>query len=106
MAWYKFHAIHGPGHQSESTEYKWFHYSFMENGEPSELELTYLWENWARNWHDSVGGFELVRELPSEIIASLIKQYTSEQSHVAMILNDLFFQKARRIANGNYEETA
>jgi hypothetical protein len=52
MTWYRFHADHGPGHQSHSVEWKWLEWY------PSDDDLKMMWEDIfaSREW--PVGGWE------------------------------------------------
>jgi len=71
MPWYKFDAIHGPGHQSSSVKYEWY------DEEPDENSLKYEWDSWVRDWEWPIGkpGVTKVDELPDEVRHRKIERY-------------------------------
>jgi len=73
MPWYKFDAIHGPGHQGSSVKYEWYDEELNENS------LKYEWDDWVRgnDWEWPIGhpGATKVDELPDEIRQKKIKYY-------------------------------
>jgi len=71
MAWYKFEASHGPGHQNKSIKYEWY------DGEESEDSdfLNEEWTHWVmkEDWEDSFGDVTQVDVLPEDVRLRKIK---------------------------------
>jgi hypothetical protein len=81
--WYKFHAIHGPGHQSRVEEYVWL------TGKWSKKALQNHWDHWTRDFDWPVGGFERVEELPEEVMNVQVDKYTGLLIHASEMLRVL-----------------
>lgn len=71
MPWYKFHAIHGPGHQGHTAEYLWYDHT------PSKAERRELWDDWVNRERldDAVGSVMPVKELPEPERLAQIEHY-------------------------------
>ena len=65
MAWYKFEAFHGPGHQSRCIDY--FYFFDEEDNDPEHLDLAF--ENWLYNnyLYNGKGSPALIDKLPETI---------------------------------------
>ena len=65
MPWYKFHAVHGPGHQSTTDEHRFFN-------EPIESDgaLGDAWHDWAgrEQFDNAIGGCTLATEMTANEI--------------------------------------
>ena len=69
MPWYRFHAIHGPGHQSTTEWYKWYNYS-LTNYDLDDVIGHYCNANYLRNY---IAVMRLVHKLPANVHANMLK---------------------------------
>lgn len=60
MAWYKFWASHGPGHQGKTIEYRWFDPPLKTKDARKEA-----WQEWCDPyWEWPIGNLRLVHRIP------------------------------------------
>jgi len=91
MAWYRFIASHGPGHQSHSEEYQWLDNEAL-GEEINDKLLKELWDDWTEGYEWPIGKVELVDKLPEKAKQGLISKYKYEiedaKEMLKIIIND------------------
>lgn len=91
MYWYKLHAIHGGGHQQESTEYKWFQYKLTD-----DEEKEYLIE-WSAHFRNFKGEIEPIEYPPREAIQKILNdaklRLASAEHDVAVLREEMRYLK-------------
>jgi hypothetical protein len=61
VPWYKFHADHGPGHQSHTTHYRWYDEKLSEGGEEDEWHSLFDDLSWP------IGKSTIVKKIPEDV---------------------------------------
>jgi len=71
MTWYKFTACYGPGHQSGSTEYRWYHEDLSAEDKQEHFEAIFGDHDWP------VGSVRKIAKLPKLVKKNKITGYES-----------------------------
>jgi len=91
MPWYKFYAMHGPGHQGTTEAYR-FYEKPLSRGDREEV-----WENWVyrEGFENAVGrpGVRLIRRLPEKVRQEKIEGFRNEIKHATSMLRSLGVRK-------------
>jgi hypothetical protein len=83
MPWYKFHADHGPGHQSHSIYYRFYI-------EPlNREEKSYEWDEFFKDRDWPIGGVKLIRKVPDIILQKKIQSLKREIKDARAMLKAL-----------------
>lgn len=89
--WYKYHALHGGGHQQETTEYHYSEYKLTE-----EMECEYL-ATWCAQFRNVRGTIEAVHDAPPKeavikLLAEAELRLASAEHDVAVLRNETRYQ--------------
>jgi len=84
MYWYKFHCVHGPGHQGSSTEYR----CYPRKMSREERKETY--DSWLNPyWEWPIGYIRLVNKIPVDERDRMIAEYEGRRKADKLILEVL-----------------
>jgi hypothetical protein len=83
MAWYKFEAQHGPGHQGYLVAYYWI------EGSPDKDDLKERWEDFTCVMEDPVGHATKVKALPEDVRQQKINHYRFSMERAMKMLKIL-----------------
>lgn len=72
LYWYKFYALHGPGHQTRTEEYRYYAHSLTRHERDDE------WVNIFRHLSCPVGDTRLLKEPPPDALAKEIAKFKSD----------------------------
>lgn len=91
MYWYKLYAMHGGGHQSETTEYIWSEYKL------SEDEEKYRLAEWCAQFRNVKGELAAIECPPKEefktILGNAELSLASAEHHVRVLREEMRFLK-------------
>jgi hypothetical protein len=87
MYWYKLHAIHGGGHQQETTDYHWSEYKLTEDEEKEHLI------EWCSQFRNFKGEIESIECPPREALQKILNdaelRLASAEHHVNTMRKEL-----------------
>lgn len=89
--WYKYHAIHGGGHQQETTEYHWSDYKLTDDEEKEHL-IT-----WCAQFRNFKGDIAQVDVPPKEVVTKALDtaqlKLASAEHEVTVLRNEARYLK-------------
>lgn len=85
MAWYRYKFMHGPGHQGNHEEYRWYDYAPSDEEQKDTMhEIAH--EQYIEDWFCDC---DPVETLPDEVRNRFIEKYRSYISHGRAMLKTL-----------------
>lgn len=85
MAWYRYKFMHGPGHQGDHEEYRWYDYEPSDEEQKDEMhEIAH--DRYIEDWFCNC---DKVETLPEKVRAEKIAHYKGWKTHAEKMLKNL-----------------